>query len=1461
MKVTPRAVASIVAAALLALLVVAAAFWALMEVKRTSEVRQNTGRVLALAEELLSALRDAEASERGYSLTGDPAFLKPYLAVRHEIHGDLARLRQLTRNDTARRHLDVLVPLIEAKIVETARVIDKRRNQDMSAVLAVIGGSQDLRLMDGIRAEMGAFIRIEEQQLALGEASFESNMQRMFLFIVLASLLGGSFALTFAALIHRNAQIQQDESRHLDTQRLLGSQEALNHLLEDALRAREVSEEKLWVTLNSIGDAVIATDAEGRVVLLNPRAELLTGWTQEQALEQPVEDVFRVIHQETREPAPIPVASSLALGTMQSLVSDSILVALDGHECPIADSCAPIRDRENRVVGAVLVFRDVTTEQVARQAASESHALVKTILNSVVDGIITLRASDGLIEAINPSAERLFGYAPLELVGQRLSRLIPELDPDQNQGFLEYYSENESNQDLGLGHEVVGRRWDGSLISLEITISEMKLNGERYFTGIFRDISARKMAEEAMLEGGALQAAIFNSANFSSIATDAKGVIQIFNVGAERMLGYAAAEVLNKITPADISDPHEVIARAQDLSLELDTPITPGFEALVFKASRGIEDIYELTYIRKDGSRLPAVVSVTALRDAQNTIIGYLLIGTDITARKQAEAALVKAGALQSAIFNSANFSSIATDANGVIQIFNVGAERMLGYTAMEVMNKITPADISDPEEVVARARSLSLELETTISPGFEALVFKASRGIEDIYELTYIRKDGSRFPAVVSVTALRDMQNTIIGYLLIGTDNTARKRAEEALLQAGALQSAIFNSANFSSIATDAEGVIQIFNVGAERMLGYLASDVVNKITPADISDSGELIARARSLSLELETMISPGFEALVFKASRGIEDIYELTYIRKDGSRFPAIVSVTALRDGRGTVIGYLLIGTDNTARKAVEAEQLRLGQRLRDSQFYARSLFESNVDALMTTDPSGFITDINKQMELLTGRTRDELIGAPFKGHFTDPQRAMASIELVLSEKKITNFELTARARDGKETVVSFNATTFFDRDRNLQGVFGAARDVTEAKLLDLELQEKNAELEGARSTAERANQAKSDFLSSMSHELRSPLNAILGFAQLMESDALPPTPIQQENLSQILQAGWHLLKLIDQILDLAKVESGRIPLMQETVSMAEVLVECESMIEHLAKQKGIDITFPAFQEPCLVRADHTRVKQVVINLLSNAIKYNVLQGRVEVTCQEPTPGRIRVSIRDTGSGLHPEQMGQLFQAFNRLGQEAGGEEGTGIGLVVAKRLVELMGGVIGVESVVGAGSLFWFELLAGDHDSQPPSTPALVEQKPPVRNTGLQSHTLLYVEDNAANLKLVEQIITRHPDLRLISATKGLRGLEMAREFQPDLILMDINLPDINGFEVLKALRDDPATAHILVVAVSANAMPRDIERARRAGFFSYLTKPIKIAEFMDTLDRALEFGDHPRHDAELAQPLP
>jgi len=1156
-QLNSRLIISLAAAVLLAALGGGVAFHSFSRTTLAAESRQHVHLTIKSADNLQNELTEAETGQRGYALTGDEAFLESYLSVRDRITGHLTALRQMLKVNGSLNHVDALIPLIDAKLVEMARVIEMCRNHDTAGVLALVSGGDGKRLMDSIRGEIRDIIVLEEAELVRSQAAFRSNMRRLFIVIVGASLFALLFAMSFAYLLYQQNQHRLKSLVHLETHHLLEIQQQTTSQLQQANITLRDSQEQLAVTLGSIGDAVLATDARACVTRLNPVAEQLTGWTHDEALGRPVDEIFHIINKETRLPSTIPVLATLATGTIHGLANHTVLIARNGSECDIADSCAPIRDRDDQVIGAVLVFRDVTGEYAAQQALRDSSALVQTILNTVVDGVITFHASSGIIETVNPAIERMFGYTAAELNGENLKLLIPGFNPDQREGSMEYS----------------GRHKDAGNLSLEIATGEMWLNGQRYFTGILRDITARKQVEEALLEAGALQSAIFNSANFSSIATDAKGVIQIFNVGAERMLGYTAAEVMDKITPAEISDPQEIIARATALSVELGTPITPGFEALVFKASRGIEDIYELTYIRKDGSRFPAVVSVTALRDDQNTIIGYLLIGTDNTARKQAEEALLKADALQSAIFNSANFSSIATDAKGVIQIFNVGAERMLGYTAVEVMDKITPAEISDPQEIIARATALSVELGTPITPGFEALVFKASRGIEDIYELTYIRKDGSRFPAVVSVTALRDAQNTIIGYLLIGTDNTARKQVEEE---------------------------------------------------------------------------------------------------------------------------------------------------------------------------------------------RTR------------------------------IT------------------------------------------------------VELEKAKAIAEKANLAKSDFLSSMSHELRSPLNAILGFSQLMDSDTPPPTPAQKESIAQILHAGWYLLELINEILDLAVVESGRLSLSLEPVSLPDVMIECQAMIEPQAQKRGITMTFPQFDEPIYIKADHTRVKQVLINLLSNAIKYNRVGGSVRVECVTTTTGGIRISVKDTGAGLPPENIAQLFQPFNRLGQESGGEEGTGIGLVVSKRLVELMQGMIGVESTVGIGSVFWIELAAENdpHTRYINSAIRMTSETPMI--TGARSHLLLYVEDNPANLKLVEQLIARRPDLRLLTAQNGMDGINLARTCLPDVILMDINLPGINGIEAMKILRLDSLTAHIPILALSANVMPRDIEKGLASGFFRYLTKPIKVDQFMVTLDEVIEF---------------
>ncbi|HQT34029.1 MAG TPA: ATP-binding protein [Thiobacillus sp.] len=398
--------------------------------------------------------------------------------------------------------------------------------------------------------------------------------------------------------------------------------------------------------------------------------------------------------------------------------------------------------------------------------------------------------------------------------------------------------------------------------------------------------------------------------------------------------------------------------------------------------------------------------------------------------------------------------------------------------------------------------------------------------------------------------------------------------------------------------------------------------------------------------------------------------------------------------------------------------------------------------------------------------------------------------------------------------------------------------------EAHKLAEQVEIAKAQLEGARALAEKANLAKSDFLSSMSHELRTPLNAILGFAQLLEAGSPPPTATQTERLHQIIKAGWYLLDLINEILDLAVIESGKLSLSLEPLSLSDVLLECEAMIGPQAQQRGINISFDQVDPTWFAHADHTRVKQVLINLLSNAIKYNRDHGTVAVTCTAIRPERVRISIRDSGAGLPPEKLTQLFQPFNRLGQETGVEEGTGIGLVVTKQLVELMGGTIGVESTVGVGSEFWIELIR-DVMPQLAAEHAMAAELAPQAPGNAALRTLLYVEDNPANLMLVEQIIEGHPQVRMLSARDATLGIALARAHQPEVILMDINLPGLSGIQALKILREDPATAHIPVLAISANAMPRDIQKGLEAGFFRYLTKPIKVSEFMQALNMALE----------------
>ncbi|WP_256702862.1 hybrid sensor histidine kinase/response regulator [Burkholderia ubonensis] len=506
--------------------------------------------------------------------------------------------------------------------------------------------------------------------------------------------------------------------------------------------------------------------------------------------------------------------------------------------------------------------------------------------------------------------------------------------------------------------------------------------------------------------------------------------------------------------------------------------------------------------------------------------------------------------------------------------------------------------------------------------------------------------------------------------------------------------------------------------------------------------------------------------------------------------------------------------------------------------------RSLADAIPHIMWTADPDGWVDYLNYRGLSYGGVTLEQARDQGWES-FVHPDDLQPAIDVwTRAIRNGVEFEIEYRLRRASDGVYRWflcRALPLRDRDGKIVKWFGTETDIEDLKQ--------------ARAAAERANRAKSDFLSSMSHELRSPLNAILGFAQLMASDLPPPTPSQQASIEQILRAGWHLLELINDVLDLAKIESGQVAISPEPIALSDALRECESMIEPQARQRGIRVSFPDVVPDCHVRADRTRFRQILLNLLSNAIKYNRASGAVDVDCDMRVPGRIRVSVRDTGPGLSQEQLGQLFQPFNRLGQDAGGEEGTGIGLVVAKRLTELMGGAIGAESTVGKGSVFWIELdaasapeVAARGDARPAAS---AERANAETAAEAPAHTVLYIEDNAANRTLVEQLLARHADMRMLGAASGQHGVALARSALPRVILMDINLPDISGIDALGMLRSQPETAEIPVVALSSNAMPRDIEKGLKAGFFRYLTKPIKIDQLMHALAEAIAFAEGKR----------
>lgn len=536
------------------------------------------------------------------------------------------------------------------------------------------------------------------------------------------------------------------------------------------------------------------------------------------------------------------------------------------------------------------------------------------------------------------------------------------------------------------------------------------------------------------------------------------------------------------------------------------------------------------------------------------------------------------------------------------------------------------------------------------------------------------------------------------------------------------------------------------------------------------------------------------------------------------------------------------------------SLETQVAERTRSLEQSEAQQKTVFKAIADAIVTINDHGIIDGFNPAAEKIFGYTVEEVVGKNVSLLLHQGERGVHekfTENSSLNESRIIHRtrDLEGCRKDGSSFPMELNVTPMQGETRS--GYVGILRDITSRELA------KKALL-NARDEAENANHAKSQFLSSMSHELRTPLNAIIGFSQLLELNSDILTTSQSEYVNEIQKGGQHLLTLINEVLDLAKIESGRLELSIESISLEELLVEALKLITPLAekhelaiyiKHNGISLPIEELSAQCsIVRGDRTRMKQVLLNLLSNAVKYNSENGSITVLYETTDPKYTRVNIIDTGAGLTKEQQAQLFKPFNRLGAEQSEIEGTGIGLVITKNIVELMEGKIGVESQPGIGSTFWVKIPAGDSIADDNAkVPAEYNAMLPRSNSNADSvkeYSVLYIEDNPTNLRLVQLLLSHLPNLHMWSAHEPFLGLELAIEHQPDLILLDINMPGMNGFDVLKHLKQHKETRDIVVVALSANAMQKDIKKGMAAGFDDYVTKPINAKELLQTVSSKL-----------------
>ena len=1040
----------------------------------------------------------------------------------------------------------------------------------------------------------------------------------------------------------------------------------------------------------------------------------------------------------------------------------------DGRESMVSFNAAIFKDQAGAVRGIFASARDITDQARLQSQLAEERAYNRGLIEASVDGLVTVDEAMAITD-VNDTMCRMVGRPRNQLIGTSFSSYFTEADRAAEGVKLTFKQGSVTNYVLTL------QAADGHQVPVSFNAAVFKDTAGKV-RGIFasaRDITSQKQLEVKIQASQAYTRSLIESNIDALMTTDPLGIITDVNEQMEKLTGHAREELVGTPFKKYFTDPQ----RAE--------------EGIRLVLREGRVTNYELTALSKTGKETVVSYNAVTFNDADGDLQGVFAAARDITEQKKLEQQLREQQTYLRGLIESSVDGLITVDPEGFITDLNEQMCRMTGFNREELVGSPFKRYFTEPERADAGVKQ----------------TFAA--GVVTNYELVLQTKTGRKATVSFNASVFRGADNRVQGIFASARDISEQARLSGQLTEQQAYNRSLIEASADALFAIAPDGMVTDVNAEATRLTGYTRKHLINSRF-ADYFTEPE---RARA-----------GVQQTM-QAGRVIG--YELVLITRHGRRIVVSFNAGVFTDAGGTPLGILAAARDSTQQKQIE-------QELREQQSYTRGLIESNIDALMTTEPLGNITDVNLQMCEITGRVREELIGTPFKDYFTDSKRAEDGIRKVLAEDRVTNYELTIRAKDGRETVVSYNATTFKGVDGKLRGVFAAARDITDQKRLEAQLLKKNEELEEQYLRVQEANRLKSEFLANMSHELRTPLNSIIGFTELMHDGKVGPLNAdQKEYMGDILTSSRHLLQLINDVLDLSKVESGKMEFRPEPVELGRLIGEVRDILRSIAGNKHIAITSEVVPALGQVMIDPAKLKQVLYNYLSNALKFTPDEGRVTVRVKPEGADFFRLEVEDTGIGIRQEDFGRLFAEFQQLDASAAKKyPGTGLGLALTKRLVEAQGGTVGVRSTFGKGSTFFAVL---------PRLARAVAQPAPRTGPAPQpgAPKVLVVDDDVKDRIWLAQTIGE-AGFHVETASTGAEALARCRAELFDVITLDILLPDMSGRDVLAAIRGGGPNRLTPVIIVTVIA-----EKGVVAGYNvnDIFQKPVDAKKLLASLKKA------------------